>query len=1285
MSEELPRLRATRAGNKGVVSKLITEVEQIAQLDTKPKDRLDRIFLMLDQKWNLLNEYNEKILALCKVEDIEKEIEDAHDLTMRIMDAKAEIAALTTPSTIIETTPPMTIETPPSPANLATTATIEPSPAPSNAATMSPIETSPSSSNVATTPPITPSTSSSFAVAHSNPHQPNSNASYQSTFTAKLPKLVLPKFRGEVTNWLSFWDSFNSAVHVNTGLSKIDKFNYLNSLLEGNAKRAIQGLTLSNANYDSAIEILQQRFGRQQQIISAHMEEILKIPPSHNDSPSSLRLVYDRLNVHVRGLHSLGVSTEQYGSLLTPIVMSKLPNDIRLQIARTNTEEVWKIEDLIETIRVEMEAREASEGNRVHTDPAQASRSSNNNSRPPNKSRQLPTSSTLHSRENQSFQIRCVYCGEHHYSASCQSVTDNASRKEILRKKNRCFICLRNGHRSPDCTSNKKCRNCNSPGHHQSICDRNKNDGAKQEPNPSGATETPTARATTTAATLRKRGTVLLQTARAVASNEDGTKTKEVRILFDNGSQRSYVTNTLKSQLNLGTMKKETLHLNTFGERNYRKQDCDNVKIHLTKPGCEEIEICALGFPVICSSLPSKVDVTQYPHLDNLEFADDFDSNSNDAIDISIGSDFYWNVVNGETVHGESGPTAVKSKLGWLLSGPIGEKMSSDRVSSHLVITGKADSLYYANEHDELLNTIKDFWETESIGIKEQLSTRTTEGADFLRDPSYDGERYEVGLPWKEECVPSTDSYQMCSSRLKSLRNKLSQEPALLNEYNNIIKEQERSGIIERAEELCSREEINRGIHFSPHHAVVRKDRETTKVRIVYDGSAKSSKEGRSLNDCLETGPNFIPHIFDMLAKFRWNSVGLTADIEKAFLNVGIKKEDRDMLRFLWFKDPTAENPEMVQYRFNRLVFGLRPSPSILCSTIKHHLKFYRQSEPEMAEMLENSLYVDDLITGDDDDKAAIAIYKKSKAIMAEGGFRLRKWNSNSASLIEEIAKLEVPNSQSPASQPTCDFPDFTREDDESYAKSSTSLSSPTSNDGNTVKVLGINWDTANDEIFFNFAELYKYGRSLPVNKRSVLKLTAKIFDPLGFLSPFVIRLKILFQVLCSEKLDWDQPLRGELNKTWNLIFEELKPLGDVRIPRCYFYPGFSKIDVQLHGFSDASERAHAAVVYLRVVYSDGRIETRIVASKTRVSPIKKQTIPRLELLGAVILSRLTTTVLKALPKQVNRINYWVDSRTVLCWIQNDKHWKQYVKHRVDEIRQMTAKKDWRYCPGVPA
>jgi len=132
------------------------------------------------------------------------------------------------------------------------------------------------------------------------------------------------------------------------------------------------------------------------------------------------------------------VTAEQYGSLLTPIVMSKLPSHICFQIVHNTNQEVWKIEDLIELITIEMEAREASEGNRVQRDPSNRL-SSNNNPRPQNKSEEI---TILHSGQNEKFRIRYLYCGEHHYSASCQRVLDIASRKEIIRQKNRCFICL---------------------------------------------------------------------------------------------------------------------------------------------------------------------------------------------------------------------------------------------------------------------------------------------------------------------------------------------------------------------------------------------------------------------------------------------------------------------------------------------------------------------------------------------------------------------------------------------------------------------------------------------------------------------------------------------------------------------------------------------------------------------------------------------------------------------------------------------------------------------------
>ena len=174
---------------------------------------------------------------------------------------------------------------------------------------------------------------------------------------AKLPKLTLPKIRGEFTKWNTFWDSFQSAVHDNPEVSKVDKFNYLNSVLEGPAARAIAGLTLTASNYENAVGILQDRFGKTQQIITAHMDELIKIAPCHNDRPTSLRYVFDQISVHTRGLASLGVSPEQYGSLLIPIIMSKLPNEIRLQEARNSTHEVWKIEDLLLTIKKELKLK----------------------------------------------------------------------------------------------------------------------------------------------------------------------------------------------------------------------------------------------------------------------------------------------------------------------------------------------------------------------------------------------------------------------------------------------------------------------------------------------------------------------------------------------------------------------------------------------------------------------------------------------------------------------------------------------------------------------------------------------------------------------------------------------------------------------------------------------------------------------------------------------------------------------------------------------------------------
>ena len=246
-------------------------------------------------------------------------------------------------------------------------------------------------------------------------------------------------------------------------------------------------------------------------------------------------------------------------------------------------------------------------------------------------------------------------------------------------------------------------------------------------------------------------------------------------------------------------------------------------------------------------------------------------------------------------------------------------------------------------------------------------------------------------------------------------------------------------------------------IHYLPHHAVIRQDKQTTKVRIVYDGSAKSTPT-------LMTGPNMIPKLFNILVKFRWILIAVTADIEKAFLMIGIHPSDRDMLHFLWFKHPDKDDSELAHFRFTRLVFGLRPSPAILSCVISHHLKSYSEKYPKLVQSIENSLYVDDLIAGEDTVEQGFNLYVQAKGIMLDGNFNLRKWNSNSPELLAKIRNAEKGSVST----------DVVRLEEDSFNKPLAQLVDG-SCETELSKLLGITWNSNTDEFMFCFSELITY------------------------------------------------------------------------------------------------------------------------------------------------------------------------------------------------------------------
>jgi hypothetical protein len=227
----------------------------------------------------------------------------------------------------------------------------------------------------------------------------------------------------------------------------------------------------------------------------------------------------------------------------------------------------------------------------------------------------------------------------------------------------------------------------------------------------------------------------------------------------------------------------------------------------------------------------------------------------------------------------------------------------------------------------------------------------SVEQEEFQINIERDGERYAVNLPWKSDAESLTDHYDLSKTRLNYLQQNLKKGVDLMEKCNAIIEEQLESRIIEPALNENKQEQTSKKVHYMPHHTVVRDVKSTTKVRIVFNGSAKSSQQELSINECLERGPNILPSLFDILVRFR--SGAFRFDIEnKAFHMISIKEEDRDALRFLWLKSVDQGLKENVVYRFCRLVFGLKPSPAILGATTKRHLNLKLLKCWEMIYML---------------------------------------------------------------------------------------------------------------------------------------------------------------------------------------------------------------------------------------------------------------------------------------------------------------------------------------------
>ena len=564
------------------------------------------------------------------------------------------------------------------------------------------------------------------------PPEQNATISVQpksSESSVKLPKITIKTFDGKPVYWTTFWGSYNVTVHLNEGLSKVQKFTYLLSLLQGTASDTVSGFTLTDSSYN-AVDLLHERHSNKQLIINSHIEQLVQLPEiTHEEHTKKLR----NLLTDVRSLNSLGISTSSFGNFLVPLILNKLPQKLRVDIGGKfkSPSELWQLDGLLKAFKEELTAKETARfepesfksGDKKRFEPFR------------NQSKSFasqalytgrPAESRMANAENQNpgrNTPNCTYCSQGHPSLQCHIVTEVQAGKSILRSKGRCFLCLRGNHVICNCQSSKP--NCHMCGmrHHPSICEGKKSQLSTPQTRLEGdVAVTPKVSGVTSNnyCYADRETNVLLQTAPATVTNVEQSKSIQTRVLFDLGSQKSYCTLSVKNTLNLPTLKKEWIMIKTLGEANPRVRECDSAQLRIQ--GFEGTSLYLNVFAVdrICFPLSNQtIELTQdsYPHLRGLQLADNTQEETDLEVHILIEADYYWNFFSDETVRRGTGtPVATNSKLGWLLSGPSamggGHQQPVHLIAKHVM---KVE----CSEIDSLTEQVSRFWDLDSIGIKE--------------------------------------------------------------------------------------------------------------------------------------------------------------------------------------------------------------------------------------------------------------------------------------------------------------------------------------------------------------------------------------------------------------------------------------------------------------------------------------------------------------------------------------------------------------------------------------
>lgn len=1056
---------------------------------------------------------------------------------------------------------------------------------------------------------------------------PHNSVSSSISNNVQLPAIPLPIFSGNIREWPKFLSAFTAFVNRNPSLDTFQKFYYLRGSLRDDALKVIEEMGQQDENYESALDLLKARFDRKHLIKKSHIDALFNIELVQKENSKALRTFLDEMNIHLRALSNLGEAVETWDILLLRLLSPKLDSRTKREWEAVSSKMTDpKLRDFQEFLENRCQFLENLETS-IDKTQSKPSKFVNKNSQQKNATSLVTT-----------FSTKCVFCKGEHTIYKCKKFIklNINERFDEVKKLKLCTNCLRLGHFSSACKS-FSCKFCKK--RHNALLHHNKQSDEALSSNGDSSSQKRSAQSNSDSSendenlnvalcSYKSEPNILLTTAVINIENREGNWI-QCRALLDNGSQSNFMTKELFNNLKL---KKEEIDIPVKGIGITLSQI--SGRVHTRIKSNYNAYQKKLPFLII-NKITDNIPLT-YFNVDSLmpdvKLADP-DFCYPGKIDLLLGAGIFWELLCvGQINLGSNKPILQKSKLGWLVSGQLTWPIQEDTYCHLSVNSGGSNS--------ELNSQLERFWMIEEFELNRSLSFEEEECERIFEETTVrnmEG-RFVVNLPMRVEQIELGASREVAVKRFNSMENRFKYNSELKRQYVDFMREYE---------QLCHMTEITPGendnevvTYYLPHHGVLKEASLTTKLRVVFDASSKTIN-GVSLNDILLTGPTIQDDLFSILVRFRKHAYVVIADVAKMYRQILINENQRDLQRIFWRE---SSEERLKEYRLNTLTYGT--SPASFISTRCLHELAYQNSEkyPDASKIILRDFYVDDLITGDDSLDNIIKLKGEIIEVLGGGCFQLRKWLSNDPRIL---------------------FPqdNLAGKDLVQYIIS----------DSPCVKTLGLLWNSEED----NFKVAFGVSKCRSVTKRSILSSIAQIFDPLGLVGPITLRGKILLQKLWSIKSDWDESVPTDIFTEWRAIEDQLVCLKELSIPR--HISQVDAVSIQIHGFCDASELAYGACLYLRTQNRQNLVKTHLICAKSKVAPLKRLTIPRLELSGALLLAKLSYKISKALNLN-SPIFYWCDSTIVLHWLSADSNkWKIFVGNRVAEIQRLTERSQWQH------